>query len=194
MNKSFKVRIYPNNEQQILLEKTFGANRFVYNYFLNLKSKLYEFYKINLSFFNSSKVLTELKRQKTWLKEVDKWALGNALRDLDSAYQNFFRGRGKYPKFKRKDGKNSYRTNSSTLRVDNSFIKIPKVGLIRYKDAYKFEECNILKIYNVTISKTTSGKYYAIISAEVYVPNFERTNQSVGIDLGIKDFAILNSG
>lgn len=89
MNKSFKVRVYPNKEQQILLEKTFGANRFVYNYFLNLKSKLYEFYKIRLSYNNSSKVMTELKKTKTWLTDVDSVSLQQTLRDLDSAYQNF---------------------------------------------------------------------------------------------------------
>ena len=194
MNKSFKVRIYPTEEQQILLEKTFGANRFVYNYFLNLKSKLYEFYKINLSYNNTSKVLTELKRQKTWLKDVDSKSLIYTLRDLESAYQNFFNGRSKYPNFKRKDDKNSYRTNGSTLRVDNSFVNVPKVGLLRYKDTYKLEECNILKVYNVTISKTSSGKYYASISTEVYIPCFERTNQNIGIDLGLKDFAIFSSG
>ena len=110
MNRSFKVRIYPTKEQQILLEKTFGANRFIYNYFLNLKSKLYEFYKISLSFNNSSKVLTELKKTKTWLKEVDSVSLVQTLRDLDSAYQNFFSRRCKYPKFKKKQDKNSYRT------------------------------------------------------------------------------------
>lgn len=82
-------------EQQVLLEKTFGANRFVYNYFLNLKSKLYEFYKINLSYNNSSKIMTELKKQKSWLKEVDSVSLQQSLRDLDSAYQNFFSGKSK---------------------------------------------------------------------------------------------------
>ena len=193
MNKSFKVRIYPTEEQRVLLEKTFGANRFVYNYFLNLKSKLYEFYKINLSYNSTSKVLTELKKQKTWLKEVDSVSLVQTLRDLDRAYQNFFSGKGKYPKFKRKDDKNSYRT-SSNIRVDNSFITVPKVGLLRYKDSYKLEDRNILKVYNVTISKTSSGKYYASISTEVYIPCFERTNQNVGIDLGLKDFAIFSNG
>ena len=88
MNKSFKVRVYPTKEQQVLLEKTFGANRFVYNYFLNLKSKLYEFYKINLSYNNCSKALTELKRQKPWLRHVDSVSLQQTLRDLDSAYKN----------------------------------------------------------------------------------------------------------
>lgn len=68
-------------EQQVLLEKTFGANRFVYNYFLNLKSKLYEFYKINLSYNNSSKIMTELKKQKSWLREVDSVSLQQTLRE-----------------------------------------------------------------------------------------------------------------
>ena len=193
MNKSFKVRIYPTKEQQSLLEKTFGASRFVYNYFLKLKSYLYQEFKIQISYNHTSKILTELKKQKSWLKFFDSRALKNALKDLDNAYGKFYKGSG-YPKFKRKDGKNSYRTNSVAIRVDNSFIKIPKVGIIKFRDNYRFEDKNILKIYNVTISKTTSGKYYASISAEVYIPCFERTNQSVGIDLGLKDFAIFSNG
>ena len=192
MNKSFKVRIYPTKEQRVLLEKTFGVSRFVYNHFLKLKGYLYQEFKIKITFNHMSKMLTELKRQKPWLKVPDKWALGNALKDLDSAYKRFYKGSG-YPRFKRKDDKNSYRT-SSNIRIDNSFIKIPKVGLLRYRDNYKSEDKNILKIYNVTISKTTSGKYYASITAEVYIPCFERTNQNVGIDLGLKDFAIFSSG
>ena len=193
MNKSFKVRIYPTKEQQILLEKTFGANRFVYNYFLNLKSKLYEFYKINLSSNNCSKALTELKRQKTWLRHVDSVSLQKTLRDLDSAYQNFFSGRGKYPKFKRKDDKNSYHTSSVAIKIDSQYIKVPKVGMLRFRDNYILEDKNILKIYNITISKTPSGKYFASISAEVYIPCFEKTNQNIGIDLGLKDFAIFSN-
>ena len=192
MNKSFKVRIYPTKEQQVLLEKTFGASRFVYNHFLKLKSYLYHEFDIKITFNHTSKMLTELKRQKSWLTVPDKWALQNALKDLDNAYKKFYKGSG-YPKFKRKDGKNSYRT-SSNIRIDNSFITIPKVGLLRYRDNYILEDKNILKVYNVTISKTTSGKYYASISAEVYIPCFERTNQNVGIDLGLKDFAIFSSG
>ena len=138
-------------------------------------------------------MLTELKKQKHWLKEVDSVSLVQTLRDLDRAYQNFFSDRGEYPKFKKKQDKNSYRTNQS-IKLVNSFISIPKVGLLRYKDNYKFEECNILKIYNITISKTSSGNYFASITAEVYIPCFEKTNQSVGIDLGLKDFAIFNTG
>lgn len=193
MNKSFKVRVYPTEEQQVLLEKTFGANRFVYNYFLNLKIKLYEFYKINLSYNHSSKVMTELKKQKIWLKEVDSVSLQQTLRNLDRAYQRFFSGRGKYPKFKKKQDKNSYRTNHH-IKINNRYITVPKVGMLRFRDNYKLEECNILKIYNITISKTTSGKYYASISVEVDIKHFEKTNQNVGIDLGLKDYLILDSG
>lgn len=192
MNKSFKVRIYPTQEQQILLEKSFGASRFIYNHFLKLKQYLYQEFNIKITYNHMSKMLTELKRQKPWLTVSDKCALQNTLKDLDNAYKKFYNGAG-YPKFKRKDGKNSYRTNQC-MKVNNSFISIPKVGLLRYKDTYKLEEENILKIYNITISKYIIGYYYASISAEVYIPHFERTNQNVGIDLGLKDFAILNTG
>lgn len=192
MYKGFKVRIYPTKEQQVLLEKTFGASRFVYNHFLKLNSYLYREFKIQITYNHMSKMLTELKRQKQWLRVPDKWALQNALKDLDNAYTKFYNGSG-YPKFKRKDDKNSYRT-SSNIRVDNSFITVPKVGLLRYKDKYKLEDKNILKIYSITISKDSVGHYYASIHTEVYIPCFERTNQNVGIDLGLKDFAILSNG
>ena len=192
MNKSFKVRIYPTKKQKILLEKSFGASRFIYNHFLKLKQYSYQEFNIKITYNHMSKMLTELKRQKSWLTVPDKCALQNTLKDLDAAYKKFYNGAG-YPKFKRKDSKNSYRTNSN-MKVNNSFIPIPKVGLLRYKDTYKLEEENILKVYNVTISKDTIGHYYASISAEVYIPHFERTNQSVGIDLGLKEFAIFNTG
>lgn len=192
MNKSFKIRIYPTKEQQILLEKSFGASRFICNHFLKLKQYLYQEFNIKITFNHMSKMLTELKRQKTWLTVPDKCALQNILKDLDNAYKKFYNGAG-YPKFKRKDSKNSYRTNCN-IKINNSFITIPKVGLLRYKDKYKLEEENILKVYNVTISKNNIGEYYASISAEVYIPHFERTNQNVGIDLGLKEFAIFNTG
>lgn len=192
MYKSFKVRIYPTQKQQILLEKSFGASRFIYNHFLKLKQYLYQEFNIKITYSHMSKMLTELKRQKPWLTVPDKCALQNTLKDLDNAYKKFYNGAG-YPKFKRKDSKNSYRTNGS-IKINNSFITIPKVGLLKYKDTYKLEEENILKIYNVTISKDIIGHYYASISAEVYIPHFERTNQNIGIDLGLKDFAIFNTG
>ena len=92
MNKSFKIRIYPNQEQQILIDKTFGCTRYLYNFMLNLKQKLYEFYRVSLNYNHMSKILTELKRQKLWLCEVDAVALQQCLKDLDTSYQRFFDG------------------------------------------------------------------------------------------------------
>ena len=194
INKSFKVRIYPNKVQKVLINKTFGCARYIYNFFLNLKQKLYEYYCINLSYNHMSKILTELKRHKTWLKEVDKWSLQNALKDLDSAYQNFFKRGYRYPKFKsKKRDKLSYRTNDYLfLDQDSRKIRIPKVGWVRFRDKSKFD--GLTKINNITISKSSSGKYFASVSAEVGINNFEKNNQNCGIDLGIKDFCILNGG
>ena len=194
INKSFKVRIYPNKVQKVLINKTFGCARYIYNFFLNLKQKLYEYYCINLSYNHMSKILTELKRHKTWLKEVDKWSLQNALKDLDSAYQNFFKRGYRYPKFKsKKRDKLSYRTNDYLfLDQDSRKIRIPKVGWVRFRDKSKFD--GLTKINNITISKSSSGKYFASVSAEVGINNFEKNNQNCGIDLGIKDFCILNDG
>ena len=193
MNKAFKIRIYPNKEQKILIDKTFGCTRYVYNFMLNLKQKLYTYHNIYLSFYDMSKVLTELKKQKIWLKEVDKWSLTNAIKDLYFAYQMFFKGSG-FPKFKsKKRDKNSYRTNSYLfLDQDNRKIRIPKVGWIKFRDKSKFK--GLKKINNITISRSSSGKYFASISAEVDIKVFEKSNQNCGIDLGLKDFCILNDG
>ena len=193
VNKSFKVRIYPSEEQKVLIDKTFGCARYIYNFFLNLKQRLYEYRNISLSYNHMSKILTELKKHKLWLKEVDKWSLQNAIKDLDSAYQMFFKGKG-FPKFKsKKRDKNSYRTSSNIhLDIDNKKIRISKVGCVRFRDKSNFK--GLKKIYNVTISKSSSGKYYASISAEVNIPCFEKNNQNCGIDLGLKDFCVLNDG
>jgi len=172
VNKAFKIRIYPDKEQQSLIDKTFGCARYVYNFMLNLKKKLYKNFNMSLNFTCMSKVLTELKRHKVWLKEVDAVALQQSLKDLDFTYQMFYNGNG-YPKFKsKKRDKNSYRTNNwSQLDQDAKMIKIPKVGWIRFRDKSNFK--GLTKINNITISKSASN---------------------CGIDLGIKDFCILNDG
>lgn len=193
MNKSFEIRIYPNQEQQELIDKTFNYVRYTYNFMLKLKQKLYEYLGINLSYNNMSKVLTELKKHKSWLKEVDAVSLQQCLKDLDTAYQKFFNGAG-YPKFKsKKRDKDSYRANMNIhLDQDTKKIKIPKIGWIKFRDKTNFN--GLKKIYNVAISKTPSGKYFASISAEVDISVFERANRNCGIDLGLKDFCILDNG
>lgn len=190
MNKSFKIRIYPNQEQQILIDKTFGCVRYIYNFMLNLKQKLYDFYGISLNCNNMSKILTELKKHKSWLQEPDKCSLQQCLKNLDTAYVRFFNGAG-HPKFKTKRGKNSYRTvGRISLDQDKKMLKIPKVGWIKFRDKTNFS--GLTKINNITISKTASEKYFASISAEVDIKAFAKTKKSCGIDLGLKDFCILN--
>lgn len=194
MNKRFKIRIYPNLAQQIQINKTFSCVRYVYNFMLNLKQKLYEFYKINITYNHMCKILTELKKHKPWLCEADAVALQQCLKDLDHAYQRFFDGISGYPNFKSKRDKNSYRTMNRYVKLDieNHTIKIPKVNEIKFRDKNKFN--GIKKICNVSISKTPSGKYFASILTEVDIKAFAKTKKSCGIDLGLKDFCILNDG
>lgn len=160
---------------------------------LNLKQKLYKNFNINLNYNNMCKILTELKRHKLWLYEVDAIALQQSLKDLDNAYQKFFNGSG-YPKFKSKRDKNSYRINGKTIVLDqnNHKIKIPKVGWIKFKDKSNFSD--LTKINNITISKNSNGKYFASVLAEVDIETFAKTKKSCGIDLGLKDFCILSDG
>ena len=192
MNKSFKVRIYPNQKQIQLIEKTFGCARYVYNYMLKFKQKAYNIFELKLNYVKTSSILTKLKQRKSWLCEVDAVALQQCLRDLYASYIKFFNGSG-YPNFKSKRGKNSYRTNNKLkLDQDNKMIRIPKVGWIKFRDKIKFNGLN--KIYNITISKNSSGKYFASISAEVDIKAFAKTKKSCGVDLGLKDFYILNDG
>ena len=192
MNKGFKVRIYPNQEQQILINKMFGCVRYVYNYMLNLKQKAYNIFELKLRYVKISSILTKLKQRKIWLYEADAVALQQCLKDLDAAYINFFNGAG-YPNFKSKRGKNSYRTvGYLQLDQDNKMIRIPKVGWIKFRDKTNFS--GLTKINNITISKSPSGKYFASISAEVDITAFTKTKKSCGIDLGLKDFCILNNG
>ena len=194
MNKSFEIRIYPNQEQQIQINKTFGSVRYVYNFMLNLKQKLYKNFNISLNYYDTCKILTELKRYKLWLYEVDNKSLQQCLKDLDTSYKRFYNGVSGYPNFKSKRDKNSYRTVGKNIHLDqdNKMIRIPKVGWIKFRDGSNFS--SLTKINNITISKSASGKYFASISAEVDIKAFAKTKKSCGIDLGLKDFCILNDG
>ncbi|WP_336017308.1 IS200/IS605 family element RNA-guided endonuclease TnpB [Fusobacterium polymorphum] len=189
MEKAYKFRFYPTKTQITILNCTFGCVRYVYNHFLGLKQELYKTEKKSMSYSQCSKVLTVLKQEKEWLKDVDKFSLQNSLKDLDKAYKNFFRGKG-YPKFKsKKDNRKSYRTNYTNNNIEflDKWIKVPKLGKLKIRDKLKLQG----RILSATITQTPSGKYYiSLCCTDVEVKKLESTNKSVGIDLGIKNFAL----
>ena len=189
MEKAYKFRFYPTKTQIKILNSTFGCVRYVYNHFLDLKQKLYKAEKKPMSYSECSKELTVLKKDKEWLKDVDKFSLQNSLKDLDKAYKNFFRGKG-YPKFKsKKDNRKSYRTNYTNNNIEflDKWIKVPKLGKLKIRDRMKLQG----RIINAMITQTPSGKYYiSLCCTDVEVKKLESTNKSVGIDLGIKNFAL----
>lgn len=193
MEKSYRFRIYPNEKQRVLIAKTFGCARFVYNYYLDKKIKLYEESKQSMDFYACSADLTLLKKEIEWLKEVDKWSLQNSLRNLDAAYQKFFKEHSGYPKFKSKhDNRKSYRTTNSNNSIEfkEGYIKLPKLGLVKFRD----EQIPQGRILNATISQVPSGKYYcSICCTDVVMDDLPKTGSVIGIDLGLKDFLITSN-
>ena len=194
MEKAYKFRIYPTKKQKELLAKTFGCVRFVYNHFLAKKIELYEKDKTSLTYNQCSRLLTELKGEFEWLKEVDKWALQNVLKNLDAAYQNFFKLHHGYPKFK---SKKIHRYSYTTKKVGNNIvflgkhIRLPKLGNLKIRD----KQIPQGRILNATVSQTPSGKYYvSLCCTDVQIKELPKTNKSIGVDLGIKEFAITSNG
>lgn len=194
--KAYKFRIYPNQQQEELIQKTFGCSRFVYNYYLAKRIELYKTNKSTISCYDCFKDLKNTKHEFNWLKEVDITALRSSLNNLDNAYKNFFRrvksGDSKvgFPKFKsKKSNHKSYKTkmSSKNIRVLDKYIRLPKLGMVKCKVSKQIEG----RILNVTISQNPSGKYFAsVCCTDVEIPKLELTGAIVGIDLGIKEFAI----
>ena len=194
MFRSYRFRVYPNKKQETLIQKTFGCVRFVYNQCLAYKIDKYENEDICLSRIDVNNYKNRvLKNQYEWLREVDKWALDNAVINLDSAYQKFFKEHSGFPKFKsKKTSRKSYKTNSNiTVNFDNRQIKLPKLKWIKARGIKKFDG----KIKSVTVSQTPSGKYFCsiLVEKEDETP-LPKTNCNIGIDLGVKDFAITSDG
>lgn len=194
MEKAYKYRIYPNKTQQELIQKTFGCVRFVYNYYLNKRKEMYKNEKITFTCNMCSKDLTNLKKELEWLKEPDKCSLQNSLKDLDVAYQKFFKEHTGYPKFKsKKDRHKSYRTSyvNNNIRLADKYIRLPKIGLVKICD----KQIPQGRILNATISQEPDGYYYcSLCCTDVEMPQYQKTNKNVGIDLGIVDFSIFSDG
>ena len=194
MLKAYKFRLYPNKEQEKIIVQTLGSCRFVYNHCLALKNEMYKNGKQKFNYVDMSKHITDLKKYEeyAWLRIGEATALQQSLRDLDQAFQRFFKKQAKYPRFHSKHKKNSYRTinQNNKVRIDNGKLRLPKLGLVRFSQSRFFEG----KIKNATVSKTPSNKYFVSLLVEEQDTYGVSQANEVGIDLGIKDFAILSNG
>ena len=192
IHKSYKFRIEPTSEQEELLSKHFGACRFVFNRFLHERKEKYLNEKTSLNFYDNARTLTNLKKEEgfDWLKEVNAQSLQSAIRNLDSAYKNFFNKQNQFPRFKSKYGKQSFKIPQNVL-INNEKLSIPK-----FREGIKIKLHRELegKILFATITKSTTGKYYVSITCEVNYKPFDKIGSSVGIDTGIKNLAILSDG
>ena len=194
MNKAYKFRIYPNSEQQLLFEKTFGCVRFIYNKMLADKI---EFYKETKQKLNNTPA--QYKEEFEWLKEVDSLALANSQMNLQTAYNNFFRDpKVGFPKFKsKKKSKNTYTTNNQkgTISLLHNKIKLPKVGCVTIKQHRQIPTDHEIK--SATVSKTASGKYYVSILTEYSYDIPKRVlskDNALGLDYASHSFYVDSQG
>lgn len=196
MEYAYKFRLYPNGTQINLIERTFGCCRFVYNHYLALRQTQHKSGIKVFNFNDCSADMTKLKKSLPWLAEVDATALQSAVRNLDTAYQNFFRRvkhgeKPGYPRFKGKHAHCQSYTSKNTKRtiyiVDSKHIRLPKLGVVRCAISKEVQG----RILSATVSRVPSGKYYvAICCTDVTIPQLPKTGAVVGVDIGIKDLAI----
>lgn len=202
--KGYSLRIYPTKEQQGLITRTFGCCRFVWNQMLDMQISRYQNNQDSKyqSGYDMSSLLPSLKKEYQWLKEPDNRALQTSCENLDTAYQNFFSKRAKYPRFKsRKHYAQSYTTKcihftgkvSSIEILDSHHIKLPKLHSVYFR-AGRLPQG---KIKRATIRINNQGQYYCSVLCELDKSDNQtlpKTHKNVGIDLGLKDLAILSSG
>ena len=195
MLKAYKYRIYPNKEQKLYLAKTFGCTRFIYNQMLADRIKLYEENKdLDIKRIKYP-TPAQYKKEYPWLKEVDSLALANAQMNLDKAYKNFFRDKSVgFPKYKsKKTNRFSYTTNNQngTIYIEDGYIKLPKLKS-KIKIVLHRQFKGLIK--SATISKTPSNQYYISILVDTENKQLPKNDNEIGIDLGLKEFAICSNG
>lgn len=186
--KAFKTRIYPTKEQAILIDKTIGCCRFIYNYGLNAKITQYEKDKTNISTYDLIKQLPQKKKELKWLKEPDSFSLQQSLFDLDNAYKKFLKKHAGFPNYHKKGIKDSYRTLNIKY-VSKHKLKLLKLGEIKVAEKLKKK----WNIRNATISKR-AGMYFISLLIDYNPPKVMKTGEIVGIDVGVKTFAVLSNG
>lgn len=211
VNKAYKFRIYPNKKQIELINKTIGCSRFVFNFFLGKQKEKDAYWYICeemvqngqiptnnwkgefLNKYQTVKAIPELKKQYSFLKEVDSIALQKSVENLADSFDRYYKKQNKYPRFKsKKNPVQSYTTKhtNGNIAVVGNHIKLPKLGPVRFAKSREVEG----KILNATIRRNSSGKYFISFGAEVEISELPKTQSAVGIDVGLKDFAILSDG
>src|SRR5215831_3893845 len=190
IQKAFKYRFFPTDEQAAQLARTFGCARYVYNQALDYRSKAWQQEKKSIGYHDTALKLTEWKResQKAFLSEVSSVVLQQSLRNLDTAFTNFFERRAQYPKFKSRCHRQSvrYATNAFTFRDGRIILAKQSEPL---DIVWSRELPDDAKILNLTISRDTSGRYYVSILIETEIKPLRKTRAEVGIDVGIKTLA-----
>ena len=193
IHKTYKLRLYPNKEQAELMSKHFGSTRFVWNYFLAERKQSYLESKKSLSYHDNARTLVALKKtdEFSWLKDVNSQSLQASLKDLDTAYGRFFKKQTMFPKFKKKGLCNDSFHCPQHFKVVGNKLQLPKFKPIKINIHREIEG----KMLFVTISKTSTDKYFTAITCEVeYEQLPPKSDKAVGIDLGIKTLAICSDG
>lgn len=203
MEKAYKFRIYPSAEQEKLIHQSFGCTRFVYNYYLAKRKEAYEEHNKQMTYNDCCSDLTQLKKlsEYSWLKDVHSTSLECALKDLDMAYKRFSQpdktGRKHgYPRFKtKKSNKHSFRIRCNNkrpdIRIENGRIRLPKIGFVKCKVHRSIEG----RILSATVSQNPSGKYFvSLCCTEIEMDALPKSGNTIGLDLGIKDFAVASDG
>ena len=196
-HKAYKFRIYPTKEQEILIAKTIGCSRFVFNYFLSKWDETYKATGKGLSYGSCSKEIPMLKQEFDWLKEVDSHSLQSSVKHLTDAYDRFFKKQNERPRFKSKRNPvQSYKTNIEKknqlpeVSIVGSKLKLPKLKWVRFANSRQVAG----RILNATIRRNASGKYFVSLLVEQKIHELPKTGSSVGVDVGLKNFAILSDG
>jgi len=193
---TYKFKILPTRAQQDRLDQMFGCSRFVWNYFLDLNNKIYleakekDLKKKHLNYYDCANQLTDLKKKNEWLKEANSQSLQQTLKDLDTSYNRFFKKQSGFPNFKSKKNRQSFRI-PQFFELNENQISFPK-----FKEGIKTIVHREIKgnIKYAAISKTKTEKYFVSITTDYEVKKKRTSNNSIGIDLGIKDFAVSSDG
>lgn len=188
-----KGRLYPTPEQETMINQTIGSCRYVYNQMLSRQQKMYTRRGEHMSYIDMQNLLPGMKDYLPWLKNADSQALKYACRQLNESYQRFFKGQGGFPNFKsrkKSSGQSYTTTNGATIHVLDDAVKLPLLGVVRCKGLRKLDG----KISKATVRRTPAGKYFVTILYTVEVEDAAPVDGVIGLDVGIKEFAVDSDG